>query len=99
MTKLRTPCSKIFRSSECGYKGDQLQCDKTFLNCWKFDNHTKYGGEPRDAYGYGVSVPLGMIDTLLKDIKGARPLTEEQFLAASLKDKLLYLYHKSNTRG
>jgi len=71
MTKPGTPCPMIFRSSECGYKGDQLQCDKTFLNCGKFDNHTRYGGEPRDAYSHGVSVPLGMIDTLLKGIEMA----------------------------
>lgn len=42
----RTYCSWKFKSTECGYAGEESSCDRTLQRCRELDNVLRFGGFP-----------------------------------------------------
>jgi len=42
----RNYCAWKFKSTECGYSGSEITCDKTLRRCRELSNSTRYGGTP-----------------------------------------------------
>ncbi len=42
----RTFCTWKFKSTQCGYSGDQTTCNKTFQRCKALANEERFGGFP-----------------------------------------------------
>lgn len=52
---LRNSCRFKFKSTLCGYKGPEEECDKTLFRCRELNNSTRYGGSPSIG-NIGVSI-------------------------------------------
>jgi lambda family phage minor tail protein L len=45
-TYSRNYCSWKFKSTECGYTGAEVSCNKTFQRCKELNNRLRFGGFP-----------------------------------------------------
>lgn len=40
-----SPCRFVFRSKECGYRFNAMNCDKSFRRCLALGNAERFGGQ------------------------------------------------------
>ena len=43
---LKDHCRWEFKSPECGYQGEETECDRTFTRCVQLGNQARFGGFP-----------------------------------------------------
>ena len=48
---LKNHCRFVFKSTKCGYTGDETSCDKTRTTCDKYGNIARFGGFPTIPVG------------------------------------------------
>ena len=44
-------CPFKFKGVQCGYKGDETECNKTLSRCRALGNSVRFGGEPTIPQG------------------------------------------------